>query len=186
MKVLWYSLSAAFFLIGCSEPEPRRPVQQRSGSFFKASVERSKRILAQEEGLIQKLIDQDTAHQYMTSKNGFWYYYESRKDSSGYLPKTNDELILRYNVQSLAGDTIYSTEELGTVLHAVDKSQLFPGLRNAVKLLQEGEKATFIFPSAQAYGYKGDLQKIGPNLPLKSSVTLITIKKDSSNINFNL
>lgn len=84
---------------------------------------------------------------------------------------------------SMSGDTIYKVDDIGLVEHAVDKSQLFPGLRNAVKLLRKGEKATFIFPSGQAYGYKGDNDKIGPNIPIKSSVHLLEIKKDSSNIN---
>ena len=83
---------------------------------------------------------------------------------------------------NLANDTIYSTKDIGLVEHAVDKSQLFPGLRNAVKLLGKGEKAAFIFPSEQAYGYKGDNERIGPNTPIKSSVNILEIKKDSNNI----
>ena len=117
------------------------------------------------------------------SKSGFWYTYEIKSDSAGYIPRTSDILLLTYNMMELSGDTIYSSNEIGLVEHAVDKSQLFPGLRNAVKLLQKGEKATFIFPSGQAYGYKGDNDKIGPNIPVKSSITILEIKKDSSNIN---
>ncbi len=84
---------------------------------------------------------------------------------------------------TFSGDTLYKAQDFGLVQHAVDKSQLFPGLRNAVKLLRKGEKATFLFPSSQVYGYRGDDNKIGPNQPLASSVTLLEIQKDSSNIN---
>lgn len=179
-------LLIVFLLLGsCKEPEARRPVQVKSGSFIKASVERSKKILDFETSLIEKLIEQDSLNSYYTSNAGFWYTYEAKQDSTGYLPKTNDVVVLTYNIMSLAGDTIYSIEDIGFVEHAVDKSQLFPGLRNAVKLLQKEEAATFIFPSGQAYGYKGDNDKIGPNTPIKSSVNLLEIKRDSSNLNSN-
>ncbi len=168
--------------VACSGPEPRKPVQVKSGSFFKASVERSKKILEIETKVITELIQRDSLRTYISSNSGFWYTYETKKDSSEYLPKSNDVLLLTYNVMALNGDTIYKVKDIGLVEHAVDKSQLFPGLRNAVKLLQKGEQATFIFPSSQGYGYKGDNDRIGPNVPIQSSVKLLEIRKDSSNI----
>lgn len=182
MKTPWSLVLLLVMVLGCGEPEPRRPIQVKSGSFFKESVQRSKKILEVETEVIQTLIAQDSLREYLPSANGFWYAYESEKDSMGYLPKTNDILFLTYNVMSLSGDTIYRVEDIGLVEHAVDKSQLFPGLRNAVKLLRKGETATFVFPSSQGYGYKGDNDKIGPNTPIKSSVHILEIKKDSSNI----
>ncbi|MEM8929068.1 MAG: gliding motility-associated peptidyl-prolyl isomerase GldI [Bacteroidota bacterium] len=175
-------LLSLLIVVACGEPEPRKPVQVKSGSFFKASVQRSKRILEVETKVIQGLIKKDSLKKYLPSTNGFWYTYEIKKDSLKYLPKTNDILLLTYNIMSLQGDTIYKVDDIGSVQHAVDKSQLFPGLRNGIKLLQKGEKATFVFPSGQAYGYKGDNNKIGPNIPIKSSVKILEIKKDSSNI----
>jgi len=180
-KLLLCSLSLVL-LTACGEAEPRKPVQVKSGSFFKTSVERSKKILEVEINIIQKLIEKDSLKEYFPSSNGFWYTYETKKDSVEYLPKTNDILLFTYNIMSLKGDTIYKAEDIGLVEHAVDKSQLFPGLRNAVKLLQKEEKAIFVFPSSQGYGYKGDQNKIGANVPIKSSVHILEIKKDSSNI----
>ena len=182
MKKFLLPLFSVLMIIACGEPEPRKPIQVKSGSFFKASVERSKKILELETQVIQELIGKDSLKKYLTSTNGFWYTYEIQKDSINYLPKTNDILLLTYNIMSLKGDTLYKIDDIGLVEHAVDKSQLFPGLRNAVKLLQKEEKATFIFPSGQSYGYKGDNNKIGPNTPIKSSVHILEIKKDSSNI----
>lgn len=182
MRKYLFLLFSLLILGACGGPEPRKPVQVKSGSFYKASVERSKRILEVETKVIQELIEKDSLQEYLTSTSGFWYTYEIEKDSLTYLPNTNDILLLTYNIMSLKGDTIYKTGDIGLVEHAVDKSQLFPGLRNAVKLLEKDEKATFIFPSGQAYGYKGDNNKIGPNIPIKASVTILEIKKDSSNI----
>ena len=125
----------------------------------------------------------DTLHEYITSPNGFWYYYETKNDTATYLPKTEDQILFSYNLMSLQNDTIYTAEQIGPTSHVVDKQQLFPGLQNAVKLLKINEKATFIFPSLQAFGYQGDNKAIGPRTPLKSSVELhtIIIHKDSLN-----
>ena len=182
MKRIGFFLLPIILFLACGEPVPRKPVQVKSGSFFKESVARSKKVLEMETEVIQNLIKKDSSNSYFSSNSGFWYRYEQKKDSTGYLPKTNDIVLLTYTAMSLAGDTIYPMDDIGLVEHAVDKSQLFPGLRNAVKLLRKGERATFLFPSSQAFGYKGDKDGIGPNTPIKLSLTLLEIKKDSSNI----
>ena len=176
-------LSLLLIGVSCGGPEPRRPVEVKSGSFFKESVERNKALLAFEEKIIQEIIAKDTIHQYVASPNGFWYFFETKNDTATYLPKTNDQILFSYNLMSLNNDTIYSAEAIGPTSFVVDKEQLFPGMQNAVKLLKISEKATFIFPSLQAYGYHGDGNAIGPRTPLKSSVELhtIIINKDSLN-----
>lgn len=168
---------------GCGEPEPRKPLQVKSGSFFKASIERSKKLLAEEEALIKNFIDKDTIHEYVMSDSGFWYRYDTKNETADYQLKSGDEILLAYSVINFNGDTIYSKDDIGIVQHAIDKSQLFPGLRNAVKLLSEGEKATFLFPSSQAYGYKGDNNKIGPQTPIISSLEVIEILKKEDSLN---
>jgi len=171
------------FLLACEEPQPRRPIQKKSGSFLETAVERNKKLLAAEETLIKNLIAEDTVNQYTTSTTGFWYYKDIENGEQTYYPQTDDEVLLRYNVLTLQGDTIYRSGEIGLVQHAVDKSQLFPGLRNAIKLLKEKERGVFLFPSSQAYGFKGDNNKIGPATPIKSTLEILKIKKRSDSLN---
>nr|WP_299341643.1 gliding motility-associated peptidyl-prolyl isomerase GldI [Allomuricauda sp.] len=173
-----------FLLLGCGEPEPRRPIKVKSGSFFKESVERNKKLLAVEEKTIKSLIERDTTNTYSVSSNGFWYYFEKKNDSSRYTPKTDDQILFSYNLSTLDNQLIYSMEDIGPTSYTVDKEQLFPGLQNAVKLLKINERATFLFPSLQAYGYLGDGQSIGPRTPLKATVELhtIIINQDSLNL----
>lgn len=183
MKSTFILLFLTILLVSCNEIEPRRPVQKKSGSFMEASVERSKKLLAQEESYIKSLIEKDTVNTYLSSNYGFWYYYNQKVDSLTYLPQPDDEVVLSYNLLSLKNDTIYSTDEIGETQIMVDKSQLFPGLRNALKLLKEGEQATFLFPSSTAFGYKGDDNKIGPNTPLKTNLEIVKIIKQKDSLN---
>ena len=176
-------LLLALTVANCGGPEPRRPVEVKSGSFYKESIERNKQLVAEEEQLIQKIMAKDTVHEYLTNPNGFWYYFESKNDTATYSPKTGAQVLFSYNLMTLNNDTIYTAQEIGPTSYVIDKQQLFPGLQNAVKLLKINEKATFVFPSLQAYGYQGDNNAIGPKTPVKSSVELHTIIINNDSLN---
>lgn len=169
-------------LLSCGGPEPRRPVEVKSGSFFKASVERSKQLLAKEEQKVQEMIEKDTAHEYIHSANGYWYHLDVVNAESEYTPQPDDLVVMTYNVIDFNNDTIYTKEDIGVLTYKVDKQELFPGLRNSVKLLKEGETATFLFPSSLAYGYHGDDEKIGVNVPVKTTLTLLKIEKHRDSV----
>jgi gliding motility-associated peptidyl-prolyl isomerase len=179
-----FLIFAAILFVNCGGPEPRRPIEVKSGSFFKESVERNKQLLELEEKIIANIIEQDTVHDYLASPSGFMYFFEFKNDTATYLPRTNDQILFSYNLVTLDNDTIYSMKEIGPTSYVVDKEQLFPGLQNAVKLLKISERATFLFPSLQAYGYHGDGNDIGPKTPLKSTIELhtIIINQDSLNL----
>jgi gliding motility-associated peptidyl-prolyl isomerase len=168
-------------LTNCKGPEPRRPVKVKTGSILQKSVERNKDLLAKEEKLIMEIIKNDSLNTYLSSGNGSWYHYISKNDQTDYRPKTDDLVTLQYNVIAFNNDTIYSKEDIGTITYKVDKQDLFPGLRNSIKLLKDKESATFLFPSSLSYGYHGDNNKIGVNVPIKSTITILNIDKQKDN-----
>lgn len=176
------SLFIVIICINCGGPEPRRPVEVKSGSFFTTSIERSKQLLKREEERIQEIIKEDTAHEYVHSATGSWYRLDVMNDDTDYTPQPDDLVTLSYNIVGFDNDTLYSTDEIGIITYKVDKQELFPGLRNSVKLLKEGETATFLFPSSLAYGYHGDENKIGVNIPIKSTVSLLKIEKHRDSV----
>jgi len=169
-------------LAGCEGPSPRKPVKVKSGSFIKESVERNKLLLAEEEKIIQDIILKDTLHAYKASADGSWYYFENKTEESSFTAETDDLITFTYNMLSFENDTIYSEEELGIQKYKVDKQDVFPGLRSSLKLLKEGEKATFLFPSSMVYGYLGDKNKIGINVPIKSTITILKIEQKNQDI----
>ncbi|MCH2194930.1 gliding motility-associated peptidyl-prolyl isomerase GldI [Kordia sp.] len=170
-------------IISCAQQEARKPVNIRSGTFLKESAERNKVLIAKEEAIIQKYIELDTINDYMASNNGFWYFYNNKKAQENYLPQKGDTLTYELNISKMTtGDVIYKKEELGIQEYVVDKQQIIPGLRSGLQLMKKGETVTFLFPSHIAYGYHGDNKRIGTNIPVKSTITLLDIKKDNKNL----
>jgi gliding motility-associated peptidyl-prolyl isomerase len=164
----------------CKGPEARWPVEAKGGSFLKLSAQRNKQLLEREEAWLDAIIAADSSRTYQNSSSGSRFYYENRNTEEGYTPRPDDLVTLQYNILSWNNDTIYSRDEIGIIRYKVDKQELYPGLRNSVKLLQEGESAVFMFPSSLAYGYHGDQDRIGPNTPIKTQVWVLKIEKEQN------
>ena len=162
-------------VVSCKSPEARRPVSVKTGSFIDASVERNKKLNAKEQASIEKLLTEQK-REYIASQSGFWYYYNDKVDvDSLKTPKFGDIVTFNYNVKTLNGSLIYSKEDIKTQSYAMDKEEIFTGLREGLKLMKTGETVTFLFPSQKAYGYYGDQNKIGTNTPLICEVTVHSI-----------
>lgn len=172
-------LTLAFILLAfsCKSPEARRPISVKTGSFIDASVERNKKLNAKEQSAIEQLMKQQEKN-YIASESGFWYYYNNKIETDTLnTPDFGDIVNYNYNVKNLNGSVIYSAETIKTQSYAMDKQELFTGLREGLKLMKTGETVTFLFPSQKAYGYYGDENKIGRNVPLICEVTVNSITK---------
>jgi len=181
-KIALFSI-LGMLVVACAEPQARKPVSISTGSFLKESVERNKLLIAKEEANIQKYIARDTVNTYLASSNGFWYFYNTKIDQEAYLPQQGDTLTYEFAISKMTnGDIIYKKEELGTQEYVVNKQQIIPGLRFGLQLMKKGETVTFLFPSHVAYGYHGDNKRIGTNVPIKSTITLLDIKRDNKNL----
>lgn len=165
----------------CSQKqEAREPVSRASGEFMKQSIERNKKLNQNEESIIEAIIKKDTAVDYIASTKGYWYYYNTKNQAESQKPKRGDIAYFEYEIKDLKGNVIYTKEELKPQQYVVDKQDMMIGLRDGIKLMNKGEKITFLFPSHLAFGYHGDNDKVGTNQPLMCVVSLNDIKKDTS------
>ena len=180
MKHSFIFLILVFGFVSCKSPEARLPESVQSGSFIKKSAERNKKLNEKERKQIKMLIDKDVAKAYISSKNGFWYTYNTQITKDTITPQFGDRVNFDYNLSTLDGDVIYTKKQLGNRDYLIDKEVLFLGLREGLKLMKPTEEVTFIFPSHVAYGYYGDENKIGTNVPLICKVNLNTITKNSN------
>ncbi|MFD2550453.1 gliding motility-associated peptidyl-prolyl isomerase GldI [Bizionia sediminis] len=174
-----------FFLVltvaACKSPEARKPVSAKSGSFIDQSVARNIELNEREHAVFEQLMQADTTTKYIASNSGFWYAYQTQVADSLITPQFGDKLTFEYHVTDIAGNTIYSKADLQPQTYIMDKQELFTGLREGLKLMRAGETVTFLFPSQKAYGYYGDENKIGTNVPLICEVTLHSITRSESN-----
>ncbi|NRB58571.1 MAG: gliding motility-associated peptidyl-prolyl isomerase GldI [Winogradskyella sp.] len=176
MKNLLILFLFALILLGCKSPEARLPESVQSGSFLKESAERNRKLNEKERQRIQQIIKDNPEKNYIASESGFWYYYNTKIDNDTLKPKFGDLIDFQFNVLDLDGNLIYPTKSKSYVM---DKQELFTGLREGLKLMKPEESITFIFPSQKAFGYYGDDDKIGTNVPLICEVTLNTIKQEN-------
>ncbi|AFL81950.1 protein involved in gliding motility GldI [Aequorivita sublithincola DSM 14238] len=178
---LVYILLFSSLIVSCKSPDARRPVQSNSGSFITESADRNKKIYDEEKDFIQKIIAKDTIHDYISSENGFWYFYNTKDTTTTEMPDLGDIVKFTYDIKHLDGSVILSEEENGLQHYKVDKSnqELISGVREGIKLMKEGETVTFLFPSYKAYGYYGIEEKLGTNIPVQSTVTLHSIEQSN-------
>jgi len=177
MNKIFYLIAVLLVFGSCKSPEPRKPVSVKTGSFINASVERNKKLNAKEQASIEKILT-DKKVDYNSSQSGFWYYYNVKVDSDSLkTPAFGNIVNFNYNVKALNGELIYSKEDIKTQSYAMDKEELFTGMREGLKLMKSGETVTFLFPSQKAYGYYGDQNKIGTNMPLMCEVTVNSISE---------
>jgi len=109
---LYLLLFSLLFAWSCKTPEARRPVEVKSGSSINESVERNKERFALEEKDINQLMEKDSLNQYITSEQGFWYYYNIQNPTETELADFGDIVEFEYEVKDLNGNSIYTKEEL--------------------------------------------------------------------------
>lgn len=169
-------LLISILLFACKKPQARKPVTVKTGSFIKNSIERNKKLNDNEVEVIQLIMKNSPEKNFVNSKHGFWYYYNTKIDvDSVKTAEFGDIVHFDYDIKDLEGNIIYTKKELKTQVYTVDKQEVFQGLREAIKLLKQGETATFYFPSQMAYGYYGDENKIGTNIPLICEISINSI-----------
>jgi gliding motility-associated peptidyl-prolyl isomerase len=178
MRVIIAIILLGITIVSCSKQQPRKPKSKTDNTFIKESIERNKILIAEEEKLIEAIIEKDTLKQYKASTKGYWYKYENKVEAESPLAQKGDIAYFEYEVRNLDNKIIYTREELKLQEYYVDKENIMMGLRDGIKLMKKGESITFIFPSHMGYGYHGDNNKISTNEPLICTVTLTDLKKD--------
>ncbi len=169
----------SFFLIlvilySCNEPVSRKPIKHSTTSFYKELTNHNKRLNEREQQFIDYLIKKDSFRIYITSKSGFWYYYDKKIKRGSETPKSGDIVEIEYNIMDIYGNELYP-KQLKT--YKIDKEDFISALQDGIKLMKPKEIITFVIPSYCAYGVIGDGNKIGINQPIKSTVKLLNIKK---------
>lgn len=180
MRINIISLFIIATIVSCMQPVPRKPVSNKKASFLEGSISFNKTLNEKEEKIFKEMMLKDTATTYISSPNGFWYTY-NKKSINSYNPKFGDQLVYTYEVFDINKNVIYTKNEIGEQTYFVDQQNIIEGLRNGLKMMNEGDVVTFLFPSHKVFAYLGDENKIGINQSLIYKVQLNKINKKNEN-----
>ena len=154
------------------QAEVRTPISQSGGEYIKESAKRNQLIVTDELKAIQQYIQNDSLHKYYQSEAGFWHKYLKANIRDTITPQTGDVVNISFSIKNLHNELIYDTSETSPNVYVVDKQEIMPGLRRAIKIMRAEERIVFLFPSHLGYGFIGDKERIGSNQPIICEVYL--------------
>lgn len=179
MKRLMF-LFGLIAVLGCKHQEARRPVDHSKTDRFEQSVERAKNRYAAESEAIKSIMDKLPQSKFIPSESGFWYAITESTYADNYKPQFGDTINFDLSIAYLNGNLVYPAESTANQNYVMDQEALFKGLREGLKLMSAGQKAEFLIPSQLAYGYYGDGDLVGPNVPLRCKVFLKSITQNKN------
>lgn len=176
---IYIGLFLGICVFGCKEIKPRRPKDHSTKNFYKEVIEQNKKLNALEKSKIELFLKADTLQNYHVSPIGLWYTYIEKDTLNSEKPIKGDIVKVQYNITDMNNNIIYVPK---TTSYVIDKEDFVPGLQDGIKLMKKGETITFVIPSYRGYGVTGDGDRIGINQPIKSTLTLIEIKKPNNEV----
>jgi len=107
--------------------------------------------------------------------------YEILAEGTGEKPGPGDTVLVHYRGETLSGAVFDSSYERGEPL-SVPLDMVIAGWSEGLRMIREGSKAKLYIPSDLAYGENGVGRDIGPNELIIFEVELISIIKNSDNL----
>ena len=144
-------------LFSCGEKTQKQPAPVTKNE-MKSSMEKANRyLLNEEEGDIEHYVKR---HGLSMTKTGTGLRYQILKQGSEQNIEKGEQVTLEYELHSIAGDLIYSSENDGVKTFIVGEGGVESGLDEAMTYLHRGDVAKLIIPFHLAYGLHGDDDKI--------------------------
>ena len=158
-----------FGLMSCRNRDEKVDRQNHKPLTQKQLVDFNKKLLRQEKKEIDAFIK---AHRWNMRASGTGLRYQILAEGKGPKAHTGQMVKIRYSVELIDGQKIYSGEKSFKIGFGGVES----GLEEGILLLKKGDEARFILPSHLAYGLSGDGDKIPPHSPIIYHVELLELK----------
>ena len=168
VKYLIFMLLLAF--VSCGE-KPKKQAETLSKSEMKSSMEKANRyLLNEEETDIENYIKR---HGLAMTSTGTGLRYQILKQGSERKIGKGERVTLEYELHSIAGDLIYSSEKEGVKDFVVGEGVVESGLDEAVTYLHRGDVAKLIIPFHLGFGLHGDDNRIPEYATLVYTIKII-------------
>ena len=157
-------------LFSCDNNEPKQQLSITK-SEMKNSMEKANRyLLNEEEEDIENYVKR---HDLTMTSTGTGLRYQILKQGSEKKIEKGEQVTLEYELHSIAGDLIYSSENDGVKSFVVGEGTVESGLDEAMTYLHRGDVAKLIIPFHLAYGLHGDDDKIPEYATLVYTIKII-------------
>lgn len=157
-------------LFSCDEKKPKQQLPVTK-SEMKNSMEKANRyLLNEEEEDIENYVKR---HGLTMTSTGTGLRYQILKQGSEQKIEKGEQVTLEYELHSIAGDLIYSSENDGVKSFVVGEGTVESGLDEAMTYLHRGDVAKLIIPFHLAYGLHGDDDKIPEYATLVYTIKII-------------
>ena len=167
-KYLIPLLLIAFLACGEKTPKQQNPV---SKSEMKNSMEKANRYLLNEEE--EDIANYIKRHGLEMTSTGTGLRYQIMKQGSNKRIEKGERVTLEYELHSIAGDLIYSSDNDGVKSFVVGEGGVESGLEEAMNYLHRGDVAKLIIPYHLAYGLHGDDNRIPEYATLVYTIKII-------------
>lgn len=168
VKYLIFMLLLTF--VSCGE-KPQKQVETLSKSEMKSSMEKANRyLLNEEETDIENYIKR---HGLAMTSTGTGMRYQILKQGSERKIGKGERVTLEYELHSIAGDLIYSSENEGVKDFVVGEGAVESGLDEAMTYLHRGDVAKLIIPFHLGFGLHGDDNRIPEYATLVYTIKII-------------
>ena len=167
-KYLMLLFLISFFACGEKTPKQQNPV---SKSEMKNSMETANRYLLNEEE--EDIANYIKRHELELVTTGTGLRYQILKQGSEKQIEKGEKVTLEYELHSIAGDLIYSSDNDGVKSFVVGEGSVESGLEEAMTYLHRGDLAKLILPFHLAYGLHGDDNRIPEYATLVYTIKII-------------
>ena len=168
VKYLIFMLLLTF--VSCGE-KPQKQAETLSKSEMKSSMEKANRyLLNEEETDIENYIKR---HGLAMTSTGTGMRYQILKQGSEQKIGKGERVTLEYELHSIAGDLIYSSENEGVKDFVVGEGAVESGLDEAMTYLHRGDVAKLIIPFHLGFGLHGDDNRIPEYATLVYTIKII-------------
>lgn len=167
-KYLIPLLLIAFLSCGENTQKQQKPV---SKSEMKNSMETANRYLLNEEE--EDIANYIKRHGLEMASTGTGLRYQILKQGSEKQIEKGERVTLEYELHSIVGDLIYSSDNDGVKSFIVGEGSVESGLEEAMTYLHRGDMAKLIIPFHLAYGLHGDDNRIPEYATLVYTIKII-------------
>ena len=167
-KYLILSLLMAFFACGEKTPKQQNVVSKNE---MKNSMETANRYLLNEEE--EDIANYIKRHGLEMVTTGTGLRYQILKQGSENRIEKGERVTMEYELHSIAGDLIYSSDNDGVKSFVVGEGSAESGLEEAMAYLHRDDVAKLIIPYHLAYGLHGDDNRIPEYATLVYTIKII-------------